>query len=66
MAALERTVRDLNASLQATRSERAKTVKAHQQRIKHLQEKFIKDLEAASTKNVYFFTNDSRDLRFKP
>ena len=51
MVLLERNVRDLNASLNSTRTERMKMIEAHQTRIKHLQHKFLQDLKAAEKVN---------------
>ncbi|KAJ3256681.1 hypothetical protein HK103_005176 [Boothiomyces macroporosus] len=52
MVALEKTIRELNASLTNARIERNQTIEAHQSRIKQLQEKFLEDLKRESDTKV--------------
>jgi uncharacterized coiled-coil protein SlyX len=52
---LEKTIRELNQTLGATRIERSKTIEAHQSRIKQLQEKFLEDLKNASQDAVSLY-----------
>lgn len=49
---LEKTIRELNKSLAASRMERSKTIEAHQNRIKQLQDKFLEDLKTAGKDQV--------------
>jgi hypothetical protein len=52
IAAFEKTIRDLNASLAIARTERAHTIEAHQSRIKHLQDKYLNDIKNMTIDNV--------------
>ncbi|KAL2918184.1 hypothetical protein HK105_202111 [Polyrhizophydium stewartii] len=47
MMQMERTIRELNASIASMRNERIKTIEAHQNRIKQLQDRFVEDIKSA-------------------
>lgn len=44
---MERSIREANASLTEMRTERVKTIEAHQSRIKQLQDRFVEDIKRA-------------------
>jgi hypothetical protein len=48
IAMLQNSLKAANAAIQAANSERVKTIDAHQSRIKHLQEKYLNDLQKES------------------
>ena len=48
IAMLQNSLKAANAAIQAANAERVKTIDAHQSRIKHLQEKYLNDLQKES------------------
>jgi hypothetical protein len=49
---LESTISKLNSSLSEARNERMQMIEAHQNRIRHLQEKFLKELDLATAQKI--------------
>ncbi|KAI8930246.1 hypothetical protein BC831DRAFT_1039 [Entophlyctis helioformis] len=49
---MERSVRELNSNISALRNERIKTIEAHQNRIKQLQDRFVEELKTAGRDEV--------------
>nr|KAJ3417420.1 hypothetical protein HK105_001035 [Polyrhizophydium stewartii] len=53
MMQMERTIRELNASIASMRNERIKTIEAHQNRIKQLQDRFVEDIKSAGRQEEF-------------
>lgn len=61
---LEKALKEANDNIQESREERRKTIEAHQSRIKHLQEKYLQDVERVS-QNQSALVNEKMEKELK-